>query len=634
VISFLTPLFLAGAFAAAIPVVLHLLKREPEVRVQFSAVHLLKHAPVEHASRRRLRELLLLALRVAALLLLAFAFARPFFTSGVNGTGATTVVALDGSSSLSAPGRFERAQQLAREAIDRAPAGDLVAVVTFSDAAQVASQPSADRGAARAAVDAARVGAGATSYRAALSAARDLLRGRAGTIVVVTDLQETGWDAGDRAPIPESARIEIADVGAPPPNVAVTAVRVSGERLLATVRNAGPDPADVRVRLDVQDGSDSGRPPRAAAETTVPVGAGQSASVGFPVPAGRWASVNVVDAVGASADNARYVVLDNTARAQVLIITTAGDLSREAFYLQQALVASGADGRAYDAAGVAASDLASWDQARLDRHAGVVLLSTRGLEHHGRQILTTYLTNGGGLLVATGPEVDGDVIEEVLAGPKFGLVAADGQSPRDRIVRSWGAADVRHPVVRAFGTESGALALVQFHRISTTKPQGCQVLARFTTGEAALIDCASGRGHALVLASDLDNRGNDLPLHATFVPFVHESIRYLSGGQRRTSEYFVADVPAGVPPVPGVAAVGSGPGAGLVAINVDPSETDPGRLTPDEFQTAVSRMSDAGPAAAVAQAREQEERQHIWQYVLAAMIVMLAMESFVAARIA
>ena len=206
-ISFLTPFFLAGAFAAAIPIVLHLLKREPEVRLQFSAVHLLAQAPVEHASRRRLRELLLLALRVAALLLLALAFARPFFTSGIAGTGATTVVALDTSASLSAPGRFEQARQLARQAIDRAAAGDLVAVLLFSDSAQVASQPSADRGAARAAIDAARVGAGATSYRAALSAARDVLRGRGGTIVVVTDLQETGWDAGDRAPLPESARI-------------------------------------------------------------------------------------------------------------------------------------------------------------------------------------------------------------------------------------------------------------------------------------------------------------------------------------------------------------------------------------------------------------------------------------------
>ena len=57
--AFLSPLFLFGALAAAVPIVLHLLKRDPETRVRFSAVHLLRHAPVEHSSRRRLRELLL-----------------------------------------------------------------------------------------------------------------------------------------------------------------------------------------------------------------------------------------------------------------------------------------------------------------------------------------------------------------------------------------------------------------------------------------------------------------------------------------------------------------------------------------------------------------------------------------------
>ena len=78
-LSFLSPLFLFGAAAAAVPIVLHLLKREPEARVRFSAVKLLKRAPVEHTQRRRLRELILLALRVTALVLLALAFARPFF---------------------------------------------------------------------------------------------------------------------------------------------------------------------------------------------------------------------------------------------------------------------------------------------------------------------------------------------------------------------------------------------------------------------------------------------------------------------------------------------------------------------------------------------------------------------------
>jgi hypothetical protein len=70
-LSFLSPLFLAGAAAAAIPIVLHLLKREPEPRVKFSAVKLLKRAPVENTEKRHLRELILLALRIATLVLLA-----------------------------------------------------------------------------------------------------------------------------------------------------------------------------------------------------------------------------------------------------------------------------------------------------------------------------------------------------------------------------------------------------------------------------------------------------------------------------------------------------------------------------------------------------------------------------------
>ena len=53
--SFLSPSFLLGAAAAAIPIVLHLLKREPEARVKFAAVKLLQ--PFE-ASLQKGREVL------------------------------------------------------------------------------------------------------------------------------------------------------------------------------------------------------------------------------------------------------------------------------------------------------------------------------------------------------------------------------------------------------------------------------------------------------------------------------------------------------------------------------------------------------------------------------------------------
>ena len=66
-LSFLYPLFLIAAAAAAVPIVLHLLRRKTEVVVDFPAVRLLNKSPVEQQRRRRLRELILLALRVAAL---------------------------------------------------------------------------------------------------------------------------------------------------------------------------------------------------------------------------------------------------------------------------------------------------------------------------------------------------------------------------------------------------------------------------------------------------------------------------------------------------------------------------------------------------------------------------------------
>src|SRR5215210_5542389 len=235
--NFLAPAFLAGIAAAAVPVVLHLLKREPEPRIKFAVVSLLKHAPVEHSERRRLRELLLLALRVATLVLLALAFARPFFSSGAAAvSNAITVVALDTSYSLSAPGRFERAKQLAKDAINRVGAGDQVAVVTFSDEAQIVARPSVDRVLAVSAVERAAPSFGATRYRAALSAAGQALDGHPGSIVVVTDLQENGWDAGDRATVADNTTMTIVDVGPLPSNLAVTSVRPLADRIAATIR--------------------------------------------------------------------------------------------------------------------------------------------------------------------------------------------------------------------------------------------------------------------------------------------------------------------------------------------------------------------------------------------------------------
>jgi hypothetical protein len=626
--AFLSPLFLAGALAAAVPILVHLLRREPEARVKFAAVQMLQHAPVEQADRRRLRQLVLLALRVAALLLLSLAFARPYFTSGAAATATgVTMIALDTSVSLSAPGRFARAQQLAREAIDRAPSGHLVGVVAFADAAQVVAAPSGDRALAVSAVDRAQPGFGATRYRAALSTAAAAIGARGGSIVVVTDLQASGWDSGDRVELPAAIHVAVADAGEPPANLAVIAARRAADRLVATVRNAGGEARDISLHVMV-DGAPAG-------EASGSVGAGQTTDITLPAARGNAAQIAVEDPDGIQADNVRYLVLAAPARPSVLVVTNAGELARDAFYVQQALAAEGPDGASFEPVGASGAELSGWDAAALERHAAVILLSTRGIDQRGRELLAAYVTHGGGVLLAVGVDVDPDVASGSLGGAVQIVAQPPGAGPASG-GRTLAPADVRHPVFRAFGADAATLGLVKFPRIVALRGTACQSLARFSTGEAALVECPQGDGRVLVLASDLDSRWNDFPLHATFVPFLHEAMGYLAAGRGRTSSYVVGSVPAGVPDVPGFGTLPAGrDGAGrLVAVNVDARESDPARLTPDEFQAAVTPLQEAAAQDERLEVRTQEERQNLWRYAILLMAAALAAESLVAARTA
>jgi hypothetical protein len=91
-----------------------------------------------------------------------------------------------------------------------------------------------------------------------------------------------------------------------------------------------------------------------------------------------------------------------------------------------------------------------------------------------------------------------------------------------------------------------------------------------------------------------------------------------------------------VPAKPGIATVAQPVDAGgtarRVAINVDPAESEQGRLSAEEFQTAVTRLKDVSRSAPHLEASQQEEHQRLWQYVLGVMIATMIVEMFVAAR--
>ena len=251
-------------------------------------------------------------------------------------------------------------------------------------------------------------------------------------------------------------------------------------------------------------------------------------------------------------------------------------------------------------------------------------------------MLSDFLLKGGGVLVVAGPEIDGAVVTDMVGNAKMLSVspAAEERSARLQEVRRLAPADLRHPIFQPFGAGAASLGLTTFQRAMVIDAPGCQVVARFTTSEPALVDCSPGEGRLLVFASDFDNRWNDFPLHATFVPFVREAVRYLTL-RPASEEYLVGDVPAGVPDIPGVATLHETAGIDrLVAVNVNPKESDPARLSAEEFQSAVTRLKDADRGAVRLELRDHEDRQHIWQYALGVMLAVLVVESLVAKRVA
>ena len=100
--------------------------------------------------------------------------------------------------------------------------------------------------------------------------------------------------------------------------------------------------------------------------------------------------------------------------------------------------------------------------------------------------------------------------------------------------------------------------------------------------------------------------------------------------QQRGRAELVGELPGAQGAAPG--GVQLAPGR-RVAVNVDPRESDPARITAEVFGAGITRLNVAAAQQARAQAREREENQRLWQYGLLLMIVALAAEGMLGRRL-
>ena len=612
--SFLYPAFLAGALAIAIPIVLHFLRRDVAPEVPFSAVRLLQRSPIERSHRRRLRDLLLLAARVAALLLLAAAFARPYVAGAASAVAPVRIVAIDRSFSMGAPGQFERALDLARTAIGEAGIAERVAAVAFDERVDVLATPGSPAE-ARAALAGLSAGFSGTRYAPLLARAIELADGAPARLVVITDLQRSGWEADDRPALPASMQMDVRDVGAPPGNLAVTAVRVERDRLVATIRNAGRAPVTGTLHVAREGGEVASAPYMVQAETTV------DAAIAYHAAASGSLVVSVDDPSGYPADNSRYVLLDPPPRSTALVITTTGS-GGSGFYLIRALAAAADDSEAaapIDPKVLAGQAFSAMSPEDVSGYRAIVLLSTRGLDRHARDLLNGFVTRGGGLFIVASADVEPALLSTIFDWkPPLGAVAGVGNV-------ALAATDLRHPIFRPFGALAANLGQVRFARVWRVGAEGWDVAARFTDGSPALLERREGQGRVVLFASDVDRRWSEFPLNPSFVPFAVETVRYVSGARSVAREFVVAHAPEGAGTKPGI----YGAADRAIVVNVDPHESGTARVTAAEFGDLVDHVQTVPRDTARLGAEQVEARQSYWRYGLLLMIGVLVAESFV-----
>src|SRR5438132_8972888 len=270
--SFLNPFLLFGSLALAIPILIHLVRREKSEIIPFSSLMFLLKVPKRSIRQQKIKNLLLMALRLLILALLVGAFARPYLTQpakpAANGTANRAIVMmLDNSYSMRYGNNFERLKAEAQRRIDAMRASDRMAIIAFNENASLLSRPTSDKNALKAVVDTLEPSFFGTRYYEAFTLADRALSEFGGgqkQLIVISDFQRNGWNRSSRESVigtdvkTETVNLAVKDwnnLGIESVSVDQTSFsRTFNGRLIARIRNYGKDkPIEVPVSVSLND---------------------------------------------------------------------------------------------------------------------------------------------------------------------------------------------------------------------------------------------------------------------------------------------------------------------------------------------------------------------------------------------
>lgn len=577
-LGFVSPLWLWALGGVAIPIAIHLWRRQTPRMERWAAMQFLRAALDRHARRLRIESLLLLLVRCLLLALLAFAVAEPFQqldSVAASGTHRThKVLLLDGSLSMSAKTgsetRFDRARKMAREIVQQSSAGDAFNLCRIGNATSpvIIRRPARDPADVLREIDRVPLLDDAGDVEGALRQVNELLKEvppeQPIEVYILSDFQSTNWssdtpaqeaqlrqvlkdlatrtklylvDAGNRG----SANVALKSLMTPD-LVALTGRPFRVEVDLASF-SAEEETRSLEVLVD--------NIVRASQPVTLPPWSEQKVTATLRIPDSGTA-VTIEARIGPDAiagDNRIHRVVASRKSLDILLVDghPSDSLAESASgFLQLAISPTPSSGTTPTASSNVFQPTVctptELPEMELSRYDGVVLCDVASLGEEEIARLTAFVNEGGGLVVGLGGQTDRETFQRSLGAKLLPVDLLEFADHTSEPV-TFETRDLDHPILAPFrGRTDAGLATAPISRYARVKlrPEGSwQSILPYSTGDPAILERAIGRGRVVLVTTSLNDSWGHWVLWPSYVPLVNRVLQYSLEGRLRSDPVLV-----------------------------------------------------------------------------------------------
>lgn len=571
-IGFVTPLWLWGLGGIAIPIAIHLWRRQTPRVERWAAMQFLQAALARQAHRLRWESLLLLCVRCLAVVLLVMAVSEPFLeriTPVVSGAGRThRILLLDGSLSMSAKigvqTAFERARSQAREIVRQSQTGDTFQLCRIGSAVPpvIIRRPAHDPADVLREIDRLAVLDDQGDVTEALRGVREILSnipiGQTTEIFILSDFQTTNW-SGDSPADEAQQRLLLRELAAKASlflvnsgttsvtNVAIHSVSapenvaLSGQPLLLEVKLRNYSHLTETRTLEIL----ANQTVRSSQSVTLGPESQQQLSVEVSLPESE-VPVAIEARIAADAitsDNQWQRVVASRRSLDLLLVDSHPSeslMDSSTGFVQLALappLANESPHRArFSPFQTKTCSVAEMTMIDFSHYDGLILSDVSGLDENQVQRLVEYVEQGGGLIIGWGDRTDRDEFQRTLGAKLAPIDVLDVSDHREEPV-TFETRDLSHPVLTPFrGRVDAGFSSAPLSRYARIKPHPAanwQVILPLTNGDPVLLERSIGRGRIILVTTSLDDSWGHWVVWPSFVPLINRLVEYSLEGRLR-----------------------------------------------------------------------------------------------------